>query len=392
MERERDSILEHMPLEEIRIEEISFLEPPQGWDGTSSDEGPGLPPVLAEENRRYVLLGNHRTLWRAIEDGKHAIRAFVVRSAVHIEIAHKSIRNCAEEALLFQGLLQSGIIANRSRLAELLGYSRARITQVLNLLKLPVEIRRKILLTDGISEFQLRPLIRIDDEDRQQSMFDRLLAQKLTGRQMAVVASRGEAPAQPGPRETPGEEEEGELEVSSEEILTDAFPTILADESPAVVSDAPGSREEAVRSGGEHGPLRIEAILPHLGTLRQPEWEKQAVSLGVSDQDMVFLRGVSLMRRGLYREAVDRLEDVLAQSPEHASAYFYLGRCHNLLGDPVAAEVSIRNAVELRPGNPEYLTELAIVLEKLNRHSEAASCYRRAGALRKLGDGARNGQ
>ena len=107
MERERDSILEHMPLEEIRIEEIDFLRPPPGWsDG--DDEGPELPPVLTEENRRYVLMGNHRTLWRAIGDGKNAIRAFVVRSAVHIDIAHKSIRNCAEEALLFQGLLQSG--------------------------------------------------------------------------------------------------------------------------------------------------------------------------------------------------------------------------------------------------------------------------------------------
>jgi ParB-like chromosome segregation protein Spo0J len=391
MERERDSILEHMPLEEIRIEEISFLEPPQGWDGTSSDEGPGLPPVLAEENRRYVLLGNHRTLWKAIGDGKNAIRSFVVRSAVHIEIAHKSIRNCAEEALLFQGLLQSGIIANRSRLAELLGYSRARITQVLNLLKLPVEIRRKILLTDGISEFQLRPLIRIDDEARQQSMFDRLLAQKLTGRQMAVAASRGEA-ARTGAGEVVGEEAEAEQDASSEEILNDAFPTILADEAPSVVSDAPRSRVEIPGPGRERRPLGIESMLPHLGTLRQPEWEKQAVNMGVSDQDMLFLRGVSLIRRGLYREAVDRLEDVLAQSPEHAVAYFYLGRCHNLLGDPVAAEVSIRNAVELRPGNPDYLTELAIVLEKLNRHSEAASCYRRAGALRKLGDGARDGQ
>jgi tetratricopeptide (TPR) repeat protein len=145
---------------------------------------------------------------------------------------------------------------------------------------------------------------------------------------------------------------------------------------------------------GEPVPGRegIEAILPLLGTLRQPGWEKTAISLGASDSDMVFLRGLSLLRSGLYTEAIDRLEEVLDRSPEQAMAHFYLGRCHNLLGDPVAAEVSIRNAVELAPDNPEYLTELAIVLEKLSRNTEASACYRRAGAIRKTSPDGREGQ
>lgn len=393
MERERDSILEHLPLEEIRIEEIDFLQPPSGWDEEATEkEGPGLPPVLAEENRGFILLGNHRTLWRAIESGKNAIRAFVVRSAVHVEIAHKSVSNCAEEALLFQGLLRNGIVANRSRLAELLGYSRARITQVLNLMKLPDDIRRKILLTDSISEFQLRPLIRIDDPGRQQTMFDRLLLQKLTGRQMALVAS---APPEEETLTVVPEKTEAIPAVSSDHVLTVAFgkegtgAEELSATAPVTPSDRPEETSLPSVTGTSDG---IEALLLQLGTLRQPDWEKMARELGVDDLDMVFLRGVSLMRSGLYNEAIGRLEEVLDSRPEHAAAHFYLGRCHNLLGDPVTAEVSIRNAVELKPGKADYLTELAIVLEKLDRNSEASTCYRRAGSIRKIPRNSGEGQ
>ena len=91
MERERDMILEHIPLEEVKIEDIEFFEPPAGWSLSIPEHEPGLPPVLIEEDRGFILLGNHRTLWNAITRENTAIRAFVVRSAVHVEIAHKTI-------------------------------------------------------------------------------------------------------------------------------------------------------------------------------------------------------------------------------------------------------------------------------------------------------------
>jgi tetratricopeptide (TPR) repeat protein len=224
-------------------------------------------------------------------------------------------------------------------------------------------------------------------------MFDRLLAQKLTGRQMAVVASSRDEEV-PEDRVLPAEKEETGrpgMPAAPAEVLSEAFgeapeeadevtPSPGQDIPQDTVTDTPGEREG------------IEALLPLLGTLRQPGWEKTAVSMGASDSDMVFLRGLSLLRSGLYSEAIDRLEEVLDRAPEQAMAHFYLGRCHNLLGDPVAAEVSIRNAVELSPDNPEYLTELAIVLEKLSRNSEASACYRRAGAIRKASPGNREGQ
>jgi TolA-binding protein len=395
MERERDSILEHMPLEEIRIEEIEFLEPPREWDEAADEEGPELPPVLAENVRGFSLLGNHRTLWRAIDSGKNAIKAFVVRSAVHVEIAHKSVSNCAEEALLFQGLLHSGIVSNRSRLAELLGFSRARITQVLNLLKLPGEIQRKILLTDSISEFQLRPLIRIDDPVRQKVMFDRLLSQKLTGRQMALVATSCEGEMLPGKVPAVPKNEDASRDGNTQHVLKEvSWDEETSTEKTAAA--APGTHSDQPEKTGFPGlpdiPEDSNTILSKLGTLRQRDWEKTALDLGVTDREMLFLRGISFLRSGLYREAIERLEEVLDSTPEHALAHFYLGRCHNLLGDLIAAEVSLRNAVELRPENPEYLTELAIVLEKLDRNSEASTCYRKAGSIRKTPRVPREGQ
>jgi tetratricopeptide (TPR) repeat protein len=387
MERERDMILEHIPLEEVRIEDIEFFEPPTGWSHSVPEHEPGLPPVLIEQNRGFILLGNHRTLWNAIIRENTAIRAFVVRSAVHVEIAHKTIGNCAEEALLFSGLLRNGIVGNRSRLAELLGYSRARITQVLNLLKLPSDIRRKILLTDNISEFQLRPLIRIEDEQRQKEMFDRLLAQKLTGRQMALFATKK------------GSSERAKTDATDKtaaDQLTDAqsmgeLKRVFSDpvQSPEKATPETGSTPDGVEAlSGENGSRGSaftfsSDLVRQLGTLRGSEWEAMARDLGADDDDIIYLGGISLLRSGLYTEAIEKLETVLHAHPEHAGAYFYLGRCHNLLGDPETAETYIRNAVELEPDDPDYLMELAIVLEKMNRINEASTCYKRAGSIRK---------
>jgi Flp pilus assembly protein TadD len=64
-------------------------------------------------------------------------------------------------------------------------------------------------------------------------------------------------------------------------------------------------------------------------------------------------------------------------------AYFYLGRCHNLQGRLEDAESYLRNAVDLVPDHPDFLVELAIVLEKQGRESEAASYYHRSSALRR---------
>ncbi len=109
----------------------------------------------------------------------------------------------------------------------MLGYSRARITQLLNLLKLPPEIRRKVLITDDISEFQLRQLLKVlDDEPKLMHGFRSLLEKKLSGRQMALFANTDHPPGEFTGGEEPKDDEPVE-EVAEDSMteLEDVLPT-----------------------------------------------------------------------------------------------------------------------------------------------------------------------
>ena len=139
------------------------------------------------------------------------------------------------------------------------------------------------------------------------------------------------------------------------------------------------------REGGSpsHHARRIEELLLKLGSLGDSDWEMKARGLGVSELDIILLRGIALLRTGLYSQAIEMLEVAIENDPDLAPGYFYLGRCSNLTGALPAAEGYLRTALELVPDHPNYMVELAIVLEKLRRNAEASTFYRRAGALRK---------
>ncbi len=379
MEKKRESgeILEHMLLEEVKIEDVDFIHPPDEWDPELHQKEPSVPPVLIEEKSReddeeekeskeYSLLAHHRSFWKAHSKGLFTLRALVVRSSVQISLAHESIRNCIEEALLFDALLRNGLCENRSRLSELLGYSRARITQILNLLKLPEEMRRKLLLTDDISEFQLRPIVRIADRRTQKNMFNHLITGKFTGRQMALFADEKKR----------DEEDENEPLADIEDLMDEE---IQPDELET--KDYEESTDEAAYSSVVQ-PIYTARLIQLLNS-RKSGWENELENNGVSRIDMEFLMGIFKLRNGLYKEAVDILEGVIEANPDYTPAYFYVGKCKNLLGDPASAENALRSALELLPEEPDYLVELAIVLEKLKRDTEASSFYRKAGSIRK---------
>lgn len=382
MEKKRESgeILEHMLLEEVKLENIDFIQPPEEWNPELHEKEPNVPPVLIEEKtseddedeneqRGYTLLAHHRSFWKAHTKGLFTVRALVVRSNVHISLAHESIRNCTEEALLFDGLLRNELCENRSRLSELLGYSRARITQILNLLKLPSDMRRKLLLTDDISEFQLRPIVRIADKRAQKNMFDHLIRGKLTGRQMALFAN-----------------EKGRVDENGKKRVADIEDLMAADmkyDEPENLQQEDNEEltDEEVYSSVVQ-PKHITQLMRFLKP-RNADWEKNTEDKNISEIDMEFLRGVFKLRNGLYQEAVDIMEGVIEANPDYAAAYFYIGKCKNLLEDHDSAENALRSALELLPDEPDYLVELAIILEKLKRDTEASAFYRRAGSLRK---------
>jgi tetratricopeptide (TPR) repeat protein len=288
----------------------------------------------------------------------------------------------------------------------MLGYSRARITQILNILKLPLEIRQGLLLVDHVTEFHLRPLVKIDDDRRQLSMFRKLMADKLTGRQMALfaaadgkageetapeaavmdlealIASSGAGEATPpNPVEAPAPEELPEKPLPAEEPLPPEHlqkhhaRTLPPSEPPVTVSPAAAAQRST--------HARARAMLEGLGTLREKGWEAEAVKLGVTGPERLFLEGVSLLRRGIYAQASEMLVQLVHTQPENAPAWFFLGRCQNLLENHPLAEQYLRTACELIPDDPDYLCELAIVLERQKRYSEASTFYRKAGSIRK---------
>ena len=85
-------------------------------------------------------------------------------------------------AVHYNEILESGIIASRADLARHLGISRAKITQILNLLKLAPEIQNSIAGLEEtnerlrvLTERRLRPLVQCDDHSEQVNRFEALL-------------------------------------------------------------------------------------------------------------------------------------------------------------------------------------------------------------------------
>jgi tetratricopeptide (TPR) repeat protein len=376
MDRNRDIIADHLPLEEIMIDEIDGIQAPDNWVGSNGVTSPEIPPVVIEEARGYSLVGNHRTVWHLRNAGKLMVKCLVVRSIVHVKPAHQLIGNCTEEAMLFDGILRRSIVPNRSRLADILGYSRARITQLLNQLKLPLNIRQQVLLSDDVSEFKLRPLLKfLEDEEKLQAGFKKLMDGKLSGRQIADFTNSDNF--QNTAKDTGGGE--------NLDIKTDDSGTSVAELEEVFATEGMEETEtdDKKTSIPESQTLDMTAVLRQLGNVRETGWKARVAEYSLPPVEMEFLEGILKIRSGLYTDAMNLFEEVVSENSNHHLAWFYLGRCCNLTGALQQAEEYIRNAISRYPENADYLVELAVVLEKLKRHSEAEAFYRKSALIRK---------
>lgn len=86
-------------------------------------------------------------------------------------------------ALKFEGLLRSGVVTDQAELARLGHVTRARVTQVMNLLLLAPDIQEAILFLprtikgrDPIREICVRPITREVDWEMQRPLWQRILA------------------------------------------------------------------------------------------------------------------------------------------------------------------------------------------------------------------------
>jgi hypothetical protein len=103
------------------------------------------------------------------------------------------------EARRYARMLESdSSMKTRADLAREMGVSRARLTQVMNLLRLDCAVQEQLLgledqrIVRFFSERRLRPLIQIEDPTRQLREFERMLAQIPGQKELrAGIASSG---------------------------------------------------------------------------------------------------------------------------------------------------------------------------------------------------------
>ena len=76
-------------------------------------------------------------------------------------------------------LLDDGVVNSKAELARLYGFSRPRITQIMNLLNLPSDVKGEILALSGekqqlFTERKLREILRINSVRKQMEAFSRI--------------------------------------------------------------------------------------------------------------------------------------------------------------------------------------------------------------------------
>jgi len=139
----------------------------------------GSPPVEFRDQRVEVALGpnaafqddNVSTLTRCVP-GNRVVSAVLVRSRrakqpkPRKKLTIPSVVQMFQKANEWQRQLDAGEVPNQAALAQREDLTRARVTQVLGLLRLPQEVYSRILtmqngpLRSGLSEHTLRRLVR----------------------------------------------------------------------------------------------------------------------------------------------------------------------------------------------------------------------------------------
>ena len=88
-----------------------------------------------------------------------------------------------------------------------------------------------------------------------------------------------------------------------------------------------------------------------------------------------------LQQSGRLREAETAYRQILAQKPDHAEAWHFLGNVLARQGQPVEALVPLRHAVSLAPNRPEFQHYLALVSEMADQPEQAVHFHRQVLAM-----------
>lgn len=145
------------------------------------------PIVVRKLGDRYELIAGERRTKASTMAGKTTIPAIIVdlndtesAEVALIENVQRQDLTSIEEAVSYRKILDMGYL-NQSQLAEKVGKKQSTIANKLRLLTLPKEVQTA-LLESKISERHARSLLRLDNEEKQNEMLDRIINERLTVR------------------------------------------------------------------------------------------------------------------------------------------------------------------------------------------------------------------
>ena len=147
--------------------------------------------------------------WRAAQElGRDVIPAIVrdtrdddmLRDAL-LENIHRVNLNPLEEAAAYQQLLEE-FGATHEELAKRIGRSRPQISNTIRLLNLPANVQRRVA-AGVLSAGHARALLSLDDEEEQETLAHRIIAEGLSVRATEELVSLSSSDG--GPRKTPAQ-------------------------------------------------------------------------------------------------------------------------------------------------------------------------------------------
>jgi ParB family chromosome partitioning protein len=186
-------VFDEEALEELKasIEQVGFLQ-----------------PIVVRElgpDRYELVMGERR--WRAAQAlGREQIPAIIrdtrdddmLRDAL-LENIHRANLNPLEEAAAYQQLLEE-FGATHEELARRIGRSRPQISNTIRLLNLPANVQRRVA-AGVLSAGHARALLSLDDDDEQDALAHRIVAEGLSVRATEELVSL--AVADGGTRKAP---------------------------------------------------------------------------------------------------------------------------------------------------------------------------------------------
>lgn len=160
-----------------------------------------IQPILVRKAvQGYELLAGERRLRASKLAGKKEIPAIVINvndqdmmEYALLENVQREDLNIVEEALGYDQLIKK-LKYTQEQLSKRIGKSRAHITNVLRILKLPQEVL-DLLSKDKLTFGHARALINIDDEDKQIELAKKVVSEGLSVREIERLSNSEKAPS-----------------------------------------------------------------------------------------------------------------------------------------------------------------------------------------------------